>query len=78
MQTTTLIQTNHGVSYPLVGVSRVEQSELGEDEVPPASGAGSDPSGAPATESQHRASQFQYARPRRAASPAPVDRAVAG
>ncbi|WP_153556378.1 hypothetical protein [Roseimaritima sediminicola] len=34
------IQTNHGVSYPVVGVSRVHQNELlgDDDEVPPLRG----------------------------------------
>lgn len=36
MHTQTLIQTNHGVSYPLVGPQRIQQAELVDEEDDPA------------------------------------------
>ena len=35
MLTSTPIQTNHGVSYPVVGSKRIEQEELTNSEEPP-------------------------------------------
>ena len=36
MQTLNLIQTNHGVSYPLVGPQRIQQAELVDEDDDPA------------------------------------------
>lgn len=46
MQTLNLIQTNHGVSYPLVGPQRIQQTELVDEE--------DDPAPAPAVDSKPR------------------------
>lgn len=46
MQTLNLIQTNHGVSYPLVGPQRIQQAELVDED--------DDPAPSPAADSKAR------------------------
>ncbi|QEG00225.1 hypothetical protein Mal15_42950 [Stieleria maiorica] len=41
----TPIQTNHGISYPVVGVSRIPQTELNQDDEIPDRDAAEPPSG---------------------------------
>ncbi|WP_148080318.1 hypothetical protein [Roseimaritima ulvae] len=49
MLTQTLIQTNHGVSYPLVGPQRIQQAELAGEE--------DDPAPSPAKPSQRKSAR---------------------